>query len=194
MTVHTEQAFEDAIEASLLGVRWQRGQRDGYDRELGLDTDQLCTFTGATRSEVWERSASSPAMPRRSTNAVRWTCREPVFDGPGADGGAGNLPAAPARYGPGPADADRGLPCSAGSPGEALEQLRAVLAGKLRQHGAVPMRWSSCGSGRPGCGRRRASAGDVRGAASQVRSILADLEPADPRVPALNSIPARYTR
>lgn len=55
MSVHTEQAFEDAIEASLLASGWQRGQRDGYDRELGLDTDQLFTFIGATQQDVWEQ-------------------------------------------------------------------------------------------------------------------------------------------
>ncbi|WAL67689.1 DEAD/DEAH box helicase family protein [Amycolatopsis cynarae] len=55
MAVHTEQAFEDAIEASLIAAGWHRGQRDGYDRELGIDTDQLFTFIGATQSDVWEQ-------------------------------------------------------------------------------------------------------------------------------------------
>jgi type I restriction enzyme R subunit len=55
MHVHTEDRFEDAIEAALIGSGWQRGQRDGYDRELGLDTDQMFTFIGATQADVWEQ-------------------------------------------------------------------------------------------------------------------------------------------
>ncbi len=34
---------------------WHRGQLDGYNRELGLDTDQLFTFLGATQNDVWEQ-------------------------------------------------------------------------------------------------------------------------------------------
>ena len=55
MTAHHERAFEDAIEAALIGSGWQRGQQEGYVRELGLDTDQMFTFIGATQNEVWEQ-------------------------------------------------------------------------------------------------------------------------------------------
>ncbi|WP_035278313.1 type I restriction endonuclease subunit R [Actinokineospora spheciospongiae] len=55
MAVHTERAFEDAIEAAMVAAGWQRGQRDGYNRELGLDTDQLFSFIGATQDDVWGR-------------------------------------------------------------------------------------------------------------------------------------------
>ncbi|ONI88838.1 restriction endonuclease subunit R [Saccharothrix sp. ALI-22-I] len=55
MAVHTEHAFEDAIEASLIAAGWHRGLRDGYNREFGLDTDQLFTFIGATQIDVWEQ-------------------------------------------------------------------------------------------------------------------------------------------
>lgn len=55
MGVHSEEAFEDAIERSMVEAGWHRGQRDGYDRELGLDTDQMFTFIGATQNDVWEQ-------------------------------------------------------------------------------------------------------------------------------------------
>ncbi len=53
MSVHKEVAFEDAIERALLASGWHRGQRDGYDRELGLDTDQLWTFISRTQMDQW---------------------------------------------------------------------------------------------------------------------------------------------
>lgn len=55
MTAHHEARFEDAIEAALLDSGWHRGQRDGYRRDLGLDTDQMWTFIGATQNETWEK-------------------------------------------------------------------------------------------------------------------------------------------
>ncbi|WP_447004075.1 type I restriction endonuclease subunit R [Saccharothrix isguenensis] len=55
MAVHTEQAFEDAIEASLIAAGWQRGRRDDYDRELSLDTEQLAAFVNATQADVWNQ-------------------------------------------------------------------------------------------------------------------------------------------
>jgi hypothetical protein len=58
MNPHTEERFDGAIEASLLAHGWQQGQRDGYDRGLGLDTDQLYTFTGATQQDTWDKLAS----------------------------------------------------------------------------------------------------------------------------------------
>ncbi|WP_033439456.1 type I restriction endonuclease subunit R [Saccharothrix sp. NRRL B-16314] len=55
MGVHTERAFEDAIEASLIAAGWERGRRDDYDRELGLDTEQLAAFVNATQADVWNQ-------------------------------------------------------------------------------------------------------------------------------------------
>ncbi|MGI8647159.1 MAG: restriction endonuclease subunit R [Acidimicrobiales bacterium] len=55
MSVHKEIAFEDAIERVLLGSGWHQGLPDGYDRKLGLDTDQLFTFIGATQIEQWKQ-------------------------------------------------------------------------------------------------------------------------------------------
>jgi type I restriction enzyme, R subunit len=55
MAVHREQSFEDAIEVSLVAAGWHRGQLDGYNRELGLDTDQMFSFIGATQNDVWEQ-------------------------------------------------------------------------------------------------------------------------------------------
>ncbi|WP_329584620.1 DEAD/DEAH box helicase family protein [Kitasatospora sp. NBC_01250] len=52
--VHTEQAFEDAIVASLLAAGWKLGQQDNYSRELALDTAYLWDFIGATQPLVLE--------------------------------------------------------------------------------------------------------------------------------------------
>lgn len=53
MRAHTEEAFEQAIVASLVDDGWERGQSDGYDPELALDRDQLLTFIGATQMDAW---------------------------------------------------------------------------------------------------------------------------------------------
>lgn len=55
MTAHHEVAFEDAIEAALLKSGWDQGQRDAYRRDLGLDTDQMFSFIGATQIDTWEK-------------------------------------------------------------------------------------------------------------------------------------------
>ncbi|MGH3584768.1 MAG: type I restriction endonuclease subunit R [Pseudonocardia sp.] len=55
MTVHTELAFEDAIERAMLDSGWQQGQATSYQRELGLDTDELFTFIGATQIDKWNQ-------------------------------------------------------------------------------------------------------------------------------------------
>ncbi|GAA5038674.1 type I restriction endonuclease subunit R [Actinopolymorpha pittospori] len=58
MTAHVEARLEDAIEGTLLTSGWHAGQRDSYDRVLGLDLDQLWTFIGATQNDEWERLRS----------------------------------------------------------------------------------------------------------------------------------------
>ncbi|GGP86827.1 type I restriction endonuclease subunit R [Saccharothrix coeruleofusca] len=55
MAVHTERAFEDAIEASLIDAGWKRGRPGDYDRELGLDVEQLAAFIEATQPKVWKQ-------------------------------------------------------------------------------------------------------------------------------------------
>lgn len=53
--VHTEERFEDAIEASLLAAGWHRGDKTRYDQVLGLDTEQLFAFIHATQAEAWAK-------------------------------------------------------------------------------------------------------------------------------------------
>ncbi len=53
--VHVEERFEDAIEASLLGAGWHRGDKLQYDRALGIDTEQLFEFIHATQAGAWAK-------------------------------------------------------------------------------------------------------------------------------------------
>jgi len=55
MVVHTERAFEDAVEAHLLAHGWVQGAAAHYRRDLGLDTAVLFEFIGATQADQWER-------------------------------------------------------------------------------------------------------------------------------------------
>jgi type I restriction enzyme R subunit len=55
VTVHTELAFEDAIERAMLDSGWRQGQSANYRRELGLDTAELFTFIGATQVDKWNQ-------------------------------------------------------------------------------------------------------------------------------------------
>lgn len=55
MKSHLESAFEETIQAHLLGNGWIQGASDAYNRALGLDTAQLFTFIGATQVEAWEK-------------------------------------------------------------------------------------------------------------------------------------------
>lgn len=50
-----EAAFESAIEAHLLANGWQQGTASNYRRDLGLDTDVLFEFIGATQPKQWAR-------------------------------------------------------------------------------------------------------------------------------------------
>ncbi|WAL67690.1 protein kinase [Amycolatopsis cynarae] len=74
---------------------------------------------------------------------------------------------------------------------EALAHLEPVLAIRMRQSDAaedevVELRIQAA--------TLRASAGDVRGAAADVRAIITDLDPRDPRVPALRAVLARFAQ
>jgi type I restriction enzyme R subunit len=51
--VHTEKAFEDAVEAALLRGGWVRGLANTYDRALGIDTSELAAFLGASQNDSW---------------------------------------------------------------------------------------------------------------------------------------------
>ena len=42
--VHTEQRFEEAIEAHLLAHGYAKGAKSAFDIELALDPDQLLAF------------------------------------------------------------------------------------------------------------------------------------------------------
>jgi len=55
MSVHTESAFEAAIEAHLLSNGWAPGAASSYRREVGLDTAMLFEFIGATQMKAWNR-------------------------------------------------------------------------------------------------------------------------------------------
>ncbi len=53
--MHTEAAFEAAIEAHLLANGWAQGTASHYRRDLGLDTAVLFEFIGATQAKEWDR-------------------------------------------------------------------------------------------------------------------------------------------
>jgi len=55
MKSHLESAFEESIEAYLLAHGWVQGSAGDYDRPLGVDTEQLFTFLGATQMDAWEK-------------------------------------------------------------------------------------------------------------------------------------------
>src|SRR5690348_14572550 len=53
--VLTEGAFEDAVEAQLLQRGWVRQVNAHYDVELGVATDEMWRFVGATQEKRYER-------------------------------------------------------------------------------------------------------------------------------------------
>ena len=55
MSVHTESAFESAIEAHLLANGWVQGAASSYRRDVGLDTAMLFEFIEATQIMAWNR-------------------------------------------------------------------------------------------------------------------------------------------
>jgi type I restriction enzyme, R subunit len=52
--VHTEAAFEEAVEFQLLQRGWARGPRL-YDAELGLDTSEMWEFVGKTQAKRFDK-------------------------------------------------------------------------------------------------------------------------------------------
>lgn len=52
---HLERQFEAEIEAHLLANEWIQGDPAAYDRDLGLDMDQLITFIQETQPEAWNK-------------------------------------------------------------------------------------------------------------------------------------------
>jgi len=57
-SVHTEHAFEDAIEFHLLAHRWLKGAPSNFDPELGLDPTELMAFIEATQADAWAKVSS----------------------------------------------------------------------------------------------------------------------------------------
>lgn len=57
-SVHTERAFEDAIEFHLLAHGWLKGLPTNFDPELGLDPVELMAFVEATQAEAWAKASS----------------------------------------------------------------------------------------------------------------------------------------
>lgn len=55
MSVHSEEAFEIAIEQAMLAGGWNQGTKAHYRRDLGLDTAELFAFLGATQPREWDR-------------------------------------------------------------------------------------------------------------------------------------------
>jgi type I restriction enzyme R subunit len=53
-TPHEELHFEDLIEKHLVAHGWERGTAYSFDRELGIDFDELFAFIGATQQEAWD--------------------------------------------------------------------------------------------------------------------------------------------
>ena len=58
--VHTESAFEQAIEAHLLANGYIQGSKSDYDASLALDPVQLFAFVEATQPDEWAQVAEEP--------------------------------------------------------------------------------------------------------------------------------------
>lgn len=57
--IHTEKAFEEAIESHLLKKGgYIKGNPDDFNRELALDTKTIFAFLQETQPEAWEKSQS----------------------------------------------------------------------------------------------------------------------------------------
>jgi len=55
--IHTEKAFEEAIESSLLQKGgYLKGNPDDFNRELALDTKTIFAFLQESQPEAWEKS------------------------------------------------------------------------------------------------------------------------------------------
>ncbi|MBF9072238.1 type I restriction endonuclease subunit R [Streptacidiphilus fuscans] len=51
--IHSEAAFGEAIVAAMTARGWREVQPQDYRVDLGLDTNELFTFIGATQAEAW---------------------------------------------------------------------------------------------------------------------------------------------
>lgn len=51
--IHTESAFGDAIVAAMVERGWREARPQDYRPDLGLDTNELFTFIGATQPDEW---------------------------------------------------------------------------------------------------------------------------------------------
>lgn len=51
--IHTEAAFGEAIVAAMTERGWREARPQDYRAELGLDTNELFTFIGATQPDEW---------------------------------------------------------------------------------------------------------------------------------------------
>ncbi|MBT2526000.1 type I restriction endonuclease subunit R [Streptomyces sp. ISL-99] len=51
--IHTESAFGDAIVAAMIERGWREASPQDYRADLGLDTNELFTFIGATQPDEW---------------------------------------------------------------------------------------------------------------------------------------------
>ncbi|MGI5253566.1 type I restriction endonuclease subunit R [Actinacidiphila glaucinigra] len=51
--IHTESAFGDAIVAAMVERGWREARPQDYRADLGLDTNELFTFIGATQPDDW---------------------------------------------------------------------------------------------------------------------------------------------
>jgi len=54
-SVHLEERFEDAIEASMLTAGWHKGSPHDYRPDVGLDVVQLFAFIHATQAKAWAK-------------------------------------------------------------------------------------------------------------------------------------------
>ena len=54
----SEQAFESAVESMLLAGGWVRGDRSGWDVDLGLFPGRVVDSVRAAQPELWEQTAS----------------------------------------------------------------------------------------------------------------------------------------
>lgn len=55
VSAHLERQFETEIEAHLLANGWVEGDPKAFDRDLGLDLDQLVAFVEASQPDAWAK-------------------------------------------------------------------------------------------------------------------------------------------
>ncbi|MGB9112037.1 MAG: DEAD/DEAH box helicase family protein [Acidimicrobiales bacterium] len=65
--VHTEQTFEDAIEAHLLANGWLQGSPDDFDPITGIGASDLFVFLSATQLMAWSNLVKSYANDETAT-------------------------------------------------------------------------------------------------------------------------------